>query len=290
MRRPTIAIITGIAGFLISHTALSADMPVKAIPLAPTWTGFYVGLDVGYGTSSDPTVTPTGNDHLASTLINGGTLPGNQPVASPEFGLRGAFGGIEAGYNWQFGRSWVAGIETDFNASSIRGQGLTTSVLTTATVPPILQQLSASQNIQWFGTVRPRAGWLATDNLLLYGTGGFAYARVDETVNYGVNTPVLIESAFSNFRVSCGVPNFGQCIYGTSSHIATGWTAGGGVEYRVPGTSASIKAEYLFVSLAGDTVTAKGLVTPAGFSQTSFSAAYSASTFSTARLGLNWKF
>jgi outer membrane immunogenic protein len=286
MRRATIAVITGVAGFLVSHTAFSADMPVKAVPLAPTWTGFYVGLDVGYGTSSDPTVTPTGNDRLSSSIINGGTLPGNQPVASPVFGLRGAFGGIEAGYNWQFGRSWLAGVETDFNALSIRGQGSTTSVLTTG----FMQQLSASQNIQWFGTVRPRVGWLATDNLLVYGTGGFAYAKVDETVNYGVDNPVLIISALSNFRVSCGVPNFGPCIYGTSSRIATGWTAGGGVEYRVPGTNASIKAEYLFVSLAGDTVTAKGLVTPAGFSQTSFSAAYSASNFSTARLGLNWKF
>src|SRR5262249_37059804 len=150
----TIAIVAGLGGFLISPTAFAADMPVKAMPFAPTWTGFYVGLDVGYGTSSDPTVTPTGNDSLTSHLISNGTSPGNEPIASPVFGLRGVFGGIEAGYNWQFGRSWVAGIETDFNASSIRGQGSTTSVLTTGTVPPTLQQLSASQNIQWFGTVR----------------------------------------------------------------------------------------------------------------------------------------
>jgi outer membrane immunogenic protein len=174
---------------LFATPALAADMAVKALPpaapSAPSWTGFYAGLTFGYGWE-DPTttVTATGNDLVSTALLTGkGGSLGEQPVGPVSFRNKGAFGGIEAGYNWQAGRNYVAGIEADFNVSDIKGQGATTSVLA---IPGILQQLSASQNILWFGTVRPRLGWLVTDNLLLYGTGGVAYGRVNDTANYGL--------------------------------------------------------------------------------------------------------
>jgi outer membrane immunogenic protein len=280
-------IAASIAMVGLGSSALAADLYTKAPP-APyymSWTGFYAGVDVGYGWS-DPTVTPTGNDPLAVSLVTGHTgNRGDQPVAPVSFNNKGAFGGGQIGYNWQLNRNWLVGLETDFNASDIKGQGNSVSVVD---VGGITQQLSASQNIDWFGTVRARAGWLATDALLLYGTGGFAYGKVEERVNYGFNPAVIVTQGAQQF--SCPGA-FGQCVYGTSDRIATGWTAGGGAEYRVPGTSASFKVEYLFVDLGkGNAVTANALNVTPGATGSSISAAYSETQFHTVKLGLNWHF
>lgn len=69
--------------------AQAADMPVKArtyAPIAPVynWTGFYAGLNLGYGWASDS--------------------------------LRGVVGGGQIGYNWQAGNV-LFGVEADFQGS-----------------------------------------------------------------------------------------------------------------------------------------------------------------------------
>jgi outer membrane immunogenic protein len=293
MRRVLLATaaISLLGPFFGPGLATAADMPLKAPPIAygPSWTGFYAGVDLGYGWKDDPTVTATGNDPLSIRLLSG-LAAGGQPLGPVSFGNKGVFGGVEAGYNWQLYRSWLVGIETDFNVSNIHGQGSASSIAQSGIpgLPDFTQQLTASQNVQWFGTVRPRAGWLATDNLLLYGTGGFAYGRVTEQVNYGLSPAAI--ATVGNFTLSCAaVP--AQCVYGTSSRIATGWTAGGGAEYRVPGTSASFKVEYLYVNLgAGDTVQAVAQSFTAGTNPTSLSAAFTRTDFHTVKAGLNWHF
>jgi outer membrane immunogenic protein len=70
----------------------------------------------------------------------------------------GVFGGVQGGYNWQFGQ-WVAGWEADFQFSSADD----TFGIFKFSNP-------------WFGTVRGRGG-LAFDNILLYGTAGLAFGR-----------------------------------------------------------------------------------------------------------------
>ena len=76
-------------------------------------------------------------------------------IASPS----GAGGGVQGGYNWQFGQ-FVIGGEADIQAS---GAGDTFA----------LWKFSNP----WFGTLRGRAG-LAMNNILLYGTGGLAFGNV----------------------------------------------------------------------------------------------------------------
>src|SRR5262249_59962112 len=74
---------------------------------------------------------------------------------------------------------------------------------------------SASQNIDFFGTVRGRLGFLATDQLLLFATGGLAYANVKNNANINefFNGPVL-----------------GRQFIASSDEIRYGWTVGGGAE------------------------------------------------------------
>jgi outer membrane immunogenic protein len=288
MRRVLLASVAAtVLSVGFGYSALGADLPIytKAPPIAYSWTGFYAGVDVGYAWK-DPTVTYTPNDPVSLAFLTGGV---GGPIAPISFTDKGAFGGGQLGYNWQLNRSWLLGVETDFNGSSITGQGTASSLFLSGNVdhPAVSPLISAEQEIEWFGTVRARAGWLPTNDLLLYGTGGFAYGKVGENVSLQTNNSITRD--IGGFSAVC-VAN-SPCYLGSSSRIATGWTAGAGVEYRVPGTNASFKLEYLYVNLgAGNTVTAVAQGVDAGTTASSFGAHYSSIDFNTVKLGLNWHF
>ncbi|MGH6672322.1 MAG: outer membrane protein [Xanthobacteraceae bacterium] len=121
----------------------------------------------------------------------------------------GIAGGVEAGYNWQRG-AFVFGGETDIQLSD---------------ADDTLSPFEFSN--PWFGTLRGRGG-VAFNNVLLFGTAGFAYGdlRAD------------------SFNL-------------TESHTSVGWTAGGGVEVAFsPRWSA--KAEWLYLDLADRTFSLTG--------------------------------
>ena len=75
--------------------------------------------------------------------------------------------GAQTGYNWQQG-SWVYGLETDLS-----GTGLKSSMSGGLTAPCVNDTANTSANVDWYGTVRGRAGWTA-GKVLFYGTGGLA--------------------------------------------------------------------------------------------------------------------
>ncbi len=279
------ALIGAISAFACVGTASAADMAVKAPPLASApaydWTGFYVGGNAGYGWK-DPAVSFTPNDALAAADTCGsGSCP---PAAS--FRIGGGLGGLQAGYNWQINQNWLVGFETDFDWSGINGTG--TSNFSLNTVPSNFQ---ASERTQWFGTVRGRFGYLAASNLLLYGTGGFAYGRVNENVSLnsplsGLNPGPPTSFACVGGGVGVGASN---CFVGNSSRIATGFTIGGGAEYAL-WRNLSVKAEYLYVNLQGNSVNVVAQGFTPGTTPSSFTAAYSKVDFNVIRGGLNWKF
>jgi outer membrane immunogenic protein len=166
----------------------------------------------------------------------------------------GVVGGAQVGYNYQFGQ-FVLGVETDFQGSSIRGGNNDTSqslILSpfrrgSEFLAPLGALTGANTSLEWFGTVRGRVGYLILPTLLVYGTGGFAYGQVDA---------------------------FGL------SNTATGWTAGGGIEWMfAPNWSA--KAEYLYVNLSNNNWNNGG-----GFN---FGNAYNPQ-FNIVRAGVNYHF
>ena len=65
-----------------------------------TWTGFYAGVNAGWGW----------RDSNEQAVILGGAVPGT--LFFPGNGDGGFIGGGQIGYNWQFG-SFVVGAETD---------------------------------------------------------------------------------------------------------------------------------------------------------------------------------
>jgi outer membrane immunogenic protein len=223
-------------------------------------------------------------------LLNGSfaptfTLLGQQPLPN---GIRvpqsGPVGGFEAGYNWQAGSNWLLGLETDFSFDGMNGTASGTSFFVGA---PFLQTqtTTAQQSTDWYGTVRGRVGWLATPNLLLFGTGGFAYGRVSDSANVTLGPGPIFSFGHNGVGFDCvlGLP----CFSGSSSAIQTGWTAGGGLEWLLD-QHWSAKVEYQFVDLGTEIVRVVAIPAP-GFAPSSFNAAFHDS-FNVARLGLNYRF
>ncbi len=260
--------------------AQAADLPTRKAPPAPifvpppfTWTGFYVGLNAGGVWSSgsrNATLYAPGSDVFLSNYFPGG-IGNNQS---------GFIGGGQAGYNYQSGAA-VFGIETDFDGTSLSKTFNYTStpfgsVVNGVIVPnPLVGDslsVHAKASLDWIGTVRGRIGFVATpDNrLMIYGTGGFAYAG--GSTNFSVYDAT--QGAYWN---------------GSPSSTRTGWTIGGGVEYAIT-NNITIKGEYLYVDLGSQNLNTVGnlaaqTVFPGTYATAKIN--YDASIF---RAGVNYKF
>src|SRR5580692_4229522 len=98
-------LLTCVAVVALATGALAADLPTrKEPPPAPayapfSWTGFYIGVNGGYGWGSAGNITLSNNLGVALA-----PTAGRQPA--------GGFGGAQAGYNWQTGM-FVLGAEAD---------------------------------------------------------------------------------------------------------------------------------------------------------------------------------
>jgi outer membrane immunogenic protein len=260
--------------------ALASPKPIARAPV-PTWTGFYAGIQFGGGWSDEP-VNYSPNDVLAARLVNGDTQLFRPVATGYRVSQAGLVGGFEAGYNWQVGSNWLLGLEADFSFAGMSGTASGTTFLADGTP----QTTTAQQDTDWYGTVRGRAGWLATPNLLLFGSGGFAYGKVAGSANY--STPANFSVAQGGFIIACGFTSSPVCFAGSSSEIRTGWTAGGGAEWLLD-QHWSAKVEYQFVDLGTETVRITMLFPGAGFTPSSFNAAFH-DRFNVVRLGLNYRF
>jgi outer membrane immunogenic protein len=280
-----------LATMVFSGSTYAADMPVKAppVPAAVTsWTGFYIGAEAGIALSRN-TVTWTANDPITAAVVNGtnGT-PGEQPLASPyKVNRNGAVGGLEFGYNWQLDPHWVAGFEADFNGIGVRSSGGSSSLLGSAGGVTVFNNISSTQSTDWYGTVRGRLGWLAMPNLLVFGTGGLAYGRTEQSANFvfGSNVNAPIPGAAGGFTSNC-VTN-AACYSGSSSATRIGWVAGAGIEWLF-NRHWSTTIEYQFVDLGSETLLATAPALP-GTLASSFNVNFR-EQFNIVRLGLHYKF
>jgi outer membrane immunogenic protein len=227
-------LISGIAAIaLIGTPAFAADMAVKAPPPAPapvpySWTGFYVGGNAGYGWA-------TADHDWTMTLLNNVVLPATV-VGSDSHRFGGALGGLQAGYNWQVS-NFLLGVETDIQISGQQGdQTFLGTIVFASGLPNTTSTTSYTDKLPWFGTLRARAGLLATDRWLLYATGGLAYGRVEID---GVSS---IPGSSSATRASVPPAGF------NASTTKAGWTVGGGVEGAIT-NNWTWKVEYLYMDL-----------------------------------------
>lgn len=213
-----------LGGSVYTPEPVDTSPPVRLF----TWRGFYVGLNGGYAWGSgDPTIISDG--------LNAGTISAIDPS--------GFLGGGQVGYNAQFG-NFVLGAEADIQGGWVDD--------TAAGVVGGFGPVSTSSELNWLSTVRARAGF-AADRMLIYATGGVAWADMDFAANVG------------------GTPFSG-------GETLTGYAVGGGVEWALD-NNWTARAEYLYVDL-GDATIRDGLGNSANFDN----------AFHTMRVGINYKF
>jgi outer membrane immunogenic protein len=281
---------------LTAGAALAADLPSRNAPAylpppppPPLWTGFYVGLNAGYGwgaTTNAPTVAAPlldavalGANALDPVNAHGGLIPGISALANTgiaHVNQNGFIGGGQIGYNWQVGSSFVLGLEADIQGSTIRGNGgyvgASQDSMYWVDPPPLpcspspqhtctlsrtttgLGQVTA--RIDWMGTVRGRLGYLLTPTLLVYGTGGLAYGGVQASAVHAAITQGTLAGLYA---LGPGNVPFPSPYNGTLT-LVPGIGAGNFSETRVGWTAGggfewmfwpnwSVKAEALYYDL-----------------------------------------
>lgn len=232
----TAAALIGLGG-----VAAGADLPTRKSapePLPPvfTWAGAYVGANVGAGLidgKADP-----------ACINPAGVSLGLGCAIAPSFKLSSAgfIGGAQAGYNLQY-NMLVLGVETDIQgagvqkSSSANGQFPQTGGTLTG-----VGAISASERLNYFGTVRGRLG-IAYDRALLYATGGLIYADVDNSFQ----------------RLFPAV-----AFVGSSDQLRLGGVVGGGLEYAFT-DHWSGKVEGLYYDLGRQTLLSTALPLANGF-------------------------
>jgi outer membrane immunogenic protein len=239
-------------------SARAANMAVKAPPApipgpAWNWSGYYAGVNLGYG---------IGSDQGGFNII----APGSGLSPTPErfnYSPAGVIGGGQIGINWQVDPHWAWGVEADLQGSGQYDNF--TCVQQCLNVPGVsLNGTTVNQRLRWVGTARGRLGW-SDGPALWYATAGFAAGEMRTAIN-------TIQQA------SPAVPfNFND--------TKGGFAVGGGLEYRLWGNWTA-KAEYLYIDLGS--ISHTFTYPPAPFPSIN---TYSSHVRDNAvRLGLNYKF
>lgn len=228
---------------IATTSAFAADMAPRYTKAPPpvvevwNWTGFYIGGNVGYSwgrtdTTLDFYNTVTG----ASIVLPPGSFPGSR------FNMDGAIAGGQAGYNWQ-SSNWVFGLEADLQWSDEKGSarylcaataggGVCLPGLTFLPPGATGTAVAYDQKLEWFGTVRGRAGVSVTPQTLLYVTGGLAYGSIKTTASI---------AGFNGNGVAVAA-------VGSNTDTRVGWTVGAGAEFML-NRNWSAKLEYLYMDL-----------------------------------------
>jgi outer membrane immunogenic protein len=196
-------------------SAMAADLPIRKAPPPPAvaavynWSGLYIGGHVGYG---------WGETEIADHTFLGNALF----IPTQKIDSNGFLGGVQAGWNYQFG-GFVLGAEVDFSWADVKGDQ--TSVIANVDV-------NRSSNATWIATATTRLGY-AWDRVMVYSKLGAAWANFDYDNNISVGGASLYSSSASEMRA--------------------GWTVGTGIEWAFAGAW-SAKAEYNYIDFGRRTV------------------------------------
>jgi outer membrane immunogenic protein len=261
---PKSLLSVGLFAATIGGSALAADAPTWSLPgaSAPSgWTGAYFGVDVGYNWAN-----PTGGYSISSATLSAlpPVIPTVDAAGMHPLNMRGALAGAEAGYNWQAAQQFVIGVEGDFNWSGLSG-----SMSNGGAIPVVGGVYSIAQSFKtdWYGSLRGRVGFTPLDNVLLFATGGAAFAQI----NYA--------SAFTD--------TFNETENVSIKAVKVGWVLGAGVEYAL-NPNWSTKVEYLRSQFSASTGSGTGVLTDG----TIATITHSTGTLgiNTVRVGLNYQF
>jgi outer membrane immunogenic protein len=220
-------------------------------PAIENWSGPYIGLTAGGagGQSSAASVVDCNASGFLCDPIpqywQYGALIGATASGSKSEAAFAA--GVSAGYNWRVDR-FVYGVEAD--VTSLRfdlidhGSGASLNLgLTNPGGVPVVFTSGAAAEINWLATLRARAGYLVSPDILVYATGGLALTNLSVSNSYSDNW----------------TSNGGGVGGSKAASNARGYAFGGGAEWAVA-RGWTLKAEYLGIDFGS--LTTSGLIYP----------------------------
>ncbi len=210
---------------------------------AQSWSGPFLGGNIGFAWNSDESAIVTAN--------------ATDTLGTPQADSNGLFSGVQAGYNL-VNSGFLFGAIADIQAAYISG-----SVNGTAYSVPSHEEVTYqnSQFVEYYGTVRGRAGYIL-GNILFYSTGGFAYGEVTDKIS---------QASISSLSLR-------------KDQFQTGWVLGGGIEYKL-GPWWSISQDYQHIDLGSETL--KG---PSSYVSDLYWSNNIRNSYETIRMGLNFHF
>jgi outer membrane immunogenic protein len=217
MRKFLLAAV-GVGALAVTSPASAADLAARPYTKAPApmvaaiydWSGFYIGLNGGGGSS---------HNCWNLTSDNGVAL-----ANTPREGCHDATGGLaggQIGYRWQ-SASWVFGVEAQGDWADLKGS----SASATAIIP-----FNNQTKIDAIGLFTGQVGY-AWSNILLYVKGGAAVTHNRYSNVFTVNTA------------------FGPAgtVFNTASDTRWGGTVGAGVEVGfAQNWSVAVEYDHLFM-------------------------------------------
>ena len=202
----------------------------KAIaPAVWSWSGFHVGGHAGYGWGDDSSRMMLQPDTFALGLV---------PTEVGGVASSGYVAGFQAGGSWQSGQ-FVGGLEIDLSATGIKGTATASGF--DSNIPPGALSGIMTDKFDMLGTVRARLGYLVRPDLLLYGTGGLAWTRLEQTLT----------NVSPNFAYTATAPTW-----------RAGWVAGAGGQLRLWNSNWLGRLEYLHYDFGSSGGTYQGFIDP----------------------------
>jgi len=208
------------AAWLLGASLLGVSLLTTGFAHAQSrsWSGYYGGFHLGYGSgnsavTTSTSFTPTG--YFAATSVPAVNGSGIGSISVNQVGA-----GLTLGHDWQFGQT-VVGIATDLDYMPLRGDRSSGAVYPCC--GPTTFTIRQSFNTDYLVTLRGRAGY-AWDRSLVYLTGGAAFTNLKFQQDFNDN--------FANAQESA-----------RQTRTMSGWLLGLGYEYALA-ERWSVKAEF----------------------------------------------
>jgi outer membrane immunogenic protein len=232
----------GAASLGLALPASAADLAARPYTKAPPiavaaydWSGFYVGINGGGGSS-----------HNCWDITNSIGFAVAPPVSQGCHDATGGTVGGQVGYRWQ-SASWVFGLEAQGNWANFRGSNSVTGFF----APNIFSDRS---KIDAFGLFTGQVGY-SWNNFLLYVKGGAAVTS-DKYEGY-TNIPLV------SFVTGAVSPS--GTVFDRASETRWGGVVGVGGEYAfTQNWSFAVEYDHLFMGTQAVSFTSTGFSIPAG--------------------------
>lgn len=170
--------LMGAVALVFSASMASASGPiappppvmVAQLPATTSWTGFYAGGSLGFGSA---------NYDIDATYTN---PPLSAGLNLPDLGAQGVLFGLQAGYNHQLSSNWVIGGQIDAMGSNITNDASLNLAFGPTTISGTYDLTVSSMY-----TISGRLGYLTSPNTMVYGLLGVTRGNFSGAYNLTVN-------------------------------------------------------------------------------------------------------